>query len=210
MKTCTVEGCERTVKGKGYCKKHYTRWLRHGSPTTLLKAPPGSHLAFVEAVVAGEAPTTERGCVLWPFSLDPDGYPKMTPPGTGRKVSVGTVVLERTVGPRPSSGHTVGHAPHSVCGHRSCVSPAHLSWQTRAEQSAQQSQADRTAVGPKRMGLANPSATVPDAHVVEAVARHGAGETLAAIAADYGVYPQTIWTWVRGQYRASAFTKETS
>lgn len=36
MKTCSVEGCERSadVRGtaRGWCYKHYTRWRKHGDP----------------------------------------------------------------------------------------------------------------------------------------------------------------------------------
>jgi hypothetical protein len=35
--TCSVEDCERTGRLKrGWCNKHYARWLRHGDPTLLL------------------------------------------------------------------------------------------------------------------------------------------------------------------------------
>jgi len=36
---CRVEDCDRTVVSRGWCKKHYTRWLRHGDPTKV--ATPG-------------------------------------------------------------------------------------------------------------------------------------------------------------------------
>ena len=36
--TCSIEGCGGPVKAKGWCKKHYMRWYRHG--TTELKNPP--------------------------------------------------------------------------------------------------------------------------------------------------------------------------
>ena len=30
MRTCSVEGCENKHKAKGYCRKHYTQFRRHG------------------------------------------------------------------------------------------------------------------------------------------------------------------------------------
>lgn len=205
MKHCDVDGCEGAFYAKGFCTKHYQRLRRHGSPTTLIMAPKGAPIAFVEAVVAGEAATEPGGCVLWPFSVDDNGYPHMQHPTTGRTVRVGALVLERTMGPRPSSGHTVGHAPHLVCGSRACIAPAHLSWQTRAEQSVHQWRVDRTGVA--RAGFANPQATVTDAQVAEAVARCAAGESQVAVAADLGVNPSAIWTWVHGRRRASALAE---
>ena len=29
---CTVVGCEKRGEARGWCKKHYTRWQRHGDP----------------------------------------------------------------------------------------------------------------------------------------------------------------------------------
>ena len=31
-KRCGVEGCERPVDARGFCKAHYNRWRRHGDP----------------------------------------------------------------------------------------------------------------------------------------------------------------------------------
>lgn len=30
MSTCSVEGCERPVRARGWCPSHHARWLRHG------------------------------------------------------------------------------------------------------------------------------------------------------------------------------------
>lgn len=32
-KVCSVEGCSKAVKGRGYCQTHYARWRRNGDPT---------------------------------------------------------------------------------------------------------------------------------------------------------------------------------
>lgn len=31
-KTCAIDGCDRPVKGRGWCGTHHERWRRHGSP----------------------------------------------------------------------------------------------------------------------------------------------------------------------------------
>lgn len=31
--TCSIDGCEGKHKGRGWCAKHYMRWLTHGDPT---------------------------------------------------------------------------------------------------------------------------------------------------------------------------------
>lgn len=42
MKECAVEDCIIVHHGKGYCKKHYTRFVRHGDPLYIAIAPSGS------------------------------------------------------------------------------------------------------------------------------------------------------------------------
>lgn len=36
---CRMDGCDSPVYGRGWCAKHYARWLRHGDPTVV--SPPG-------------------------------------------------------------------------------------------------------------------------------------------------------------------------
>lgn len=31
-RTCSIPGCPKTEKSKGWCRKHYTAWYRHGDP----------------------------------------------------------------------------------------------------------------------------------------------------------------------------------
>lgn len=34
---CSVDGCDGTVRAKGFCAKHYARFHRHGDPSIVLK-----------------------------------------------------------------------------------------------------------------------------------------------------------------------------
>lgn len=36
---CSIDGCDGEAYGRGWCAKHYARWLRHGDPSISL--PPG-------------------------------------------------------------------------------------------------------------------------------------------------------------------------
>jgi len=41
-KTCTIDGCDSDAIGRGWCKKHYNRWYRHGDPVVTLRSAPGT------------------------------------------------------------------------------------------------------------------------------------------------------------------------
>ena len=38
--TCTIEGCERPINGRGWCTSHYGSWRRHGNPLALTSIRP--------------------------------------------------------------------------------------------------------------------------------------------------------------------------
>jgi HNH endonuclease len=41
-KLCSVQGCERPSRRRGWCARHYWRWATHGDPTVITIAPKGS------------------------------------------------------------------------------------------------------------------------------------------------------------------------
>lgn len=55
-----VDGPCGKIKARGYCRKHYDRWLRHGDPTVTLKRGKGVLLAELQA--AAQATTSE--CII--------------------------------------------------------------------------------------------------------------------------------------------------
>jgi hypothetical protein len=34
-RTCSIDGCENPVKGRGWCRVHYLRWYKTGNPLTI-------------------------------------------------------------------------------------------------------------------------------------------------------------------------------
>lgn len=200
MRTCTIDGCEKRHNANGLCGMHYMRAKIHGDPLADVQ-PQGQAQSFLQSVLAGTAPREPNGCILWPFS-EWRGYGRIR--HQGRPVHVGVLVLEHFVGPRPSERHTMGHAPHSVCGHRGCVAPEHLSWQTWAEQVAQQ-ELDGTKSQPPCLTGEQHRHAVPVAVVREAVSRVHAGESHADVARALGVSRPAVSSWVSGRKRQDAF-----
>jgi hypothetical protein len=37
LKACSIESCEKNVRSRGWCAKHYQRWFKHGDPTKKIK-----------------------------------------------------------------------------------------------------------------------------------------------------------------------------
>ncbi len=35
-RTCTIDGCSAEHEARGWCKKHYERWRKHGNPHTVI------------------------------------------------------------------------------------------------------------------------------------------------------------------------------
>lgn len=132
---CLIEGCDRIATGsRGWCKRHYTRWQRHGDPLVLVAdrslAPPKER--FLEKVnfdgpLPGED-TLAAGlgrCHLWTAGTY-DGYGRFWM--NGRTINAHVAAYIIFVGDAPP--HLV--ADH-LCRRRECVNPSHVEWVTNEE-----------------------------------------------------------------------------
>ncbi|RRQ26287.1 HNH endonuclease [Rhodococcus sp. Eu-32] len=73
--TCSVADCGRPKRTKGWCQKHYMRYVRTGSPNIVRKIP--RHLSAICSVDTCDRPTRARGwCHVhwrrWKCSGDPN------------------------------------------------------------------------------------------------------------------------------------------
>ena len=69
MSRCTVADCGRPVLARGWCRMHYQRWQRHGTPT----APGRGELLAVAERFWSKVEKTDT-CWLWTGHRDRHGY----------------------------------------------------------------------------------------------------------------------------------------
>jgi len=61
MNICKIENCQSFVTARGFCKKHYLRWYRHGNPHVVLDTSKG--------ISKAAKTNTKHGC--WNHELYP-------------------------------------------------------------------------------------------------------------------------------------------
>ena len=111
---CAVDGCEKPIDTRGWCRMHYIRWNRHGDPLTTLRmrgTPQERFWAKVE--VTGF-------CWLWTGTVNPGGYGVFD---TRNEISplAHRVAYTWLVAEIPE-GLVLDH----LCRIRRCVNPDHL------------------------------------------------------------------------------------
>lgn len=130
QENCSIPGCEKPAKQRGWCFMHYMRWHRYGALGGVEHIPPGrsrSPLAdrFWPKVDKVSSPF---GCWLWTRALTRNGYGKLG--DQGRTLQAHRVAWELVNGPIPD-GLLVCHDcdrfyPIRDSFHRRCVRPEHL------------------------------------------------------------------------------------
>ena len=133
-------------------------------------------------------------CWLWTAHCLKNGYGQFRVDGTGRLAH--RLSLEHHLGRPLLPGMCACHAPHSICGHRTCVNPHHLSEKTRAENNA-----DTIADGTSIRGTRCASSKLTEAQVL---AIRADTRSLNEIAGEYGIHPTTVhdiknrrtWAWL--------------
>lgn len=125
-RTCSIDGCTNLARSRGWCKKHYTLWWRHGDPEPdgIIERMRGAPL---EARFWAKVDTGGNGgCWIWTAATFPEGYGLLGIDGVPRLAH--RISYELTVGPIPD-GAQLDH----ICRVRHCVNPDHLEPITRRE-----------------------------------------------------------------------------
>ncbi len=120
---CSIEGCGKPAKARGYCAAHHERWRNHGDPLGG-RVPNGEALRFFREVLTYDGDDCQR----WPYITDQNGYGKVHI--GDRLLLVSRQICEEVHGPAPSPRHEAAHS----CGHgnQGCCTKQHLSWKTHA------------------------------------------------------------------------------
>jgi hypothetical protein len=130
----------------------------------------------------------QTDCLLWPYSVDVEGYPKGRRHGA---VFLGNrLMCELAHGPPPSPKHLAVHS----CDVPTCVNPAHLRWATQKE-----NMNDKVVRGRSLRGERHWAVKLTTAIAIECKRRLLAGEGCATIARDVGVDPSAIRLMKKGR-----------
>lgn len=115
QRTCSVDGCDKASKARGWCGAHWLRWRKYGDPTELsiAKGPAGRRFW---SRVSGDS---HEECWEWRGTLRKDGYGQFSV--DGRALMAHRFAYEFMVAPIPD-GLQLDH----LCRNRSCVNPWHL------------------------------------------------------------------------------------
>lgn len=189
--TCSIDGCGKSVKARGFCNAHWRRWRRHGDPLAGRVAH-GSAQRFFEDVVVH---CTSGDCLPWPFAVRPNGYGQHHD-RSGNTTLVHRMACESRHGPPPTADHDAAHS----CGNRVCCNPSHLRWATRTE-----NHADKIRHGTTNRGERSGTSILSEDDVRAIRALRGVSQRI--IAARFGVSQQTIsdilvgrrWGWLKGE-----------
>jgi hypothetical protein len=189
MRACCVEDCALEAKCKGMCKKHYSRFVRTGSPLGSPKY--GAAKRFLAEVVL---PYQGDDCLAWPFAKTKEGYGLVHVGKDNRLVS--RIACEDEHGPSPTNKHEAAHSCGN--GHLGCVTRKHLRWATRAE-----NRQDMIDHGRSTRGTKCAQSKLTESQVIEIRALRGTSAQ-RDIASRFGVDPSTIsrirtgdtWSWL--------------
>lgn len=129
-RTCAVHDCEKRVRSRGWCDRHYWRWRKYGSPTEVTIIY-GDVEARFWPKVNKDGPTPAHRldlgpCWLWTASLFPGGYGCFSL--DQKSVLAHRWAFERLVSSIPED-LTLDH----LCREKRCVNPGHLEPVTAAE-----------------------------------------------------------------------------
>lgn len=120
---CSVVGCGKRQRTRGYCSAHYRRWWRHGDAL----AGNAAHGEAEKWLVAHKDHQGDE-CLKWPFLISETGYGLIRGRGRSGVTTASRRMCEIANGPPPFDFYQAAHSCGK--GQEGCVNPKHLSWKT--------------------------------------------------------------------------------
>jgi hypothetical protein len=174
---CSVDGCEREAKARGWCQAHYQRWYKHGDVLWTWHRP-----TVRERFAAKVEPDPDTGCHLWTGARNPAGYGRLK---VGKRmVKAHRFAYEAFVGPIPNGLHVLHR-----CDTPACVNPEHLFLGTDLDNARDRDAKGRHVPLP---GELHGKAKLTAEGVRAIRARWAAGETQLALSRALGVGTTTV------------------
>lgn len=186
---CSIPGCGKTVRARGWCQCHWLRWYRHGDPTSGGSSRTAARRYLETVVLLYDGPE----CLFWPFDTDGGGYARLGM--NGKRLIVSRFVCAKAHGPAPTPKHEAAHSCGN--GHLACVAKSHLSWKTRAGNFA-----DKLVHNTHNRGERNGAAKLTQEQV--RLVRSLLGQSRQIIAAQVGTSAANVdhilrgdsWSWL--------------
>lgn len=132
-KTCSIDGCGKPKRKRGWCQAHYMRWYHHGDPLGQAARPTADERFWSKVEKSSE-------CWLWTGTLNDDDYGLIGV--SGRNARAHRYSWELHVGKIPD-GMFIDHR----CRNHSCVNPSHLRLATNKENTEHRALSDRNTSG---------------------------------------------------------------
>ncbi len=187
---CSIPGCGKRVKARGWCSSHYCRWAMHGDPIGGGTHKGDAMRYYLDVVLVYHG----SKCLIWPFARDSQGYGVVR--SGGKSMRVHRKVCEAVNGPPQSPDHEAAHSCGK--GHEGCCTRRHLEWKTKKENAD-----DRLIHGTHNRGERQWGAKITEAQAREILAlkgliaqRHIAEMFSVSISIVGSIHSRRTWSWL--------------
>ena len=186
---CSVEGCNKQAKSKGFCTAHYKVFWRTGSP---IAKRPCYHEPIEIKFWRYVDKKSDSECWIWKGRKDKDGYGNIK---VGKKTKrAHRASYKLNIGKIPK-GKMILHS----CNNPSCVNPKHLRPGTQHD-----NMKDRKDAGNQSIGENHPNCKFSDKIVEEIRVFNGTRKEISKI---FNMSESQVGNIKRGEQRQSAIER---